>query len=1135
MSTRDRNSVDHFFNSANLVTFALSDSEHPVFILPVTSMHRMTAFSTPRLIRKVCIFLLMFFSLSVRGQFYNGYEMQFGKNRVQYDDRFWTFMKFKNFDTYYYLGGLELAAFTGKTADADLEEIEKLFDYKLDGRIQFIIYNKLSEAKQTNIGLETDDLNNNTGGITKIVGNKVFLYFTGDHELFRRQIRAGIARVLIDQIMYGGDVKERIQNSALLTLPDWYINGLVSYVSRNWDVNIDNRLRDGIVSKKYLKFNHLTGMDAQVAGHSIWKYIIDTYTESSVSNLLYMTRVNRNIESGFMYVLGLNIKELSKNWRDSMVNIYGQSDVNRDSVTTLGLLKKPKINILYSQLKTSSDGRYTVYVSNDLGKYKVRLYDSEKKRTKRILKSGYRSYTQETDQSFPLIAWHPTGKLFAVIRERKGFLWLGTYSLESKKYEEGKLFNFEKVLDFAYSDDGLLLVMSAVQKGQSDIYVYNLRTRTYEQITKDFYDDLNARFINRSSAIVFSSNRVNDTLGVDKKAVLPANNNFDVFYYDYSTKSTLLKRITNTADYNETQPMQYDSAHIAYLSDENGIVNRYLANLDSALAYVDTTEHYRMIVENFPLTNYSRNVVAQDINYSRTRVSQIFFKEGRLRMKVDYLTKPVLSSSMLPRTLYRNEEERKASLQPPAITPQPSGESPPVEQQNPAVDSNKVDIDNYIFQSDFPKSKSRKEKKREAEMQQTETVAQTTPAPVNQDSLNSILPKQRNYETAFSSTYFVSQLDNTLLNQSYQLFTGGGAIYYNPGLNGFFKLGISDLMEDFRITGGFKLAGDLNSNEYFLSYENLKKRFDKQITFYRQALLLPEYGAKLHSHELRFQGKWPFSDVSAVRGSVAYRNDRLVALATDYNSLRFPNQYLHWLSGRLEYVFDNTLPTGVNLYNGTRLKIFGEYFKQADISKTGMVVLGTDIRHYQKIHREIIWANRFASGTSFGEERIIYYLGSTDNWLVPRFNNETPIDFSQNYYFQALATNLRGFEQNIRNGNTFALINSELRVPVFRYLLNRPIKSDFVRNFQIVGFGDIGTAWNGISPYDSTNALNKRTVFQQPFLITITSQNEPIVGGFGFGLRSRLLGYFLRADWAWGVQNREVLPYRFYFSLGLDF
>ncbi|MBK6837165.1 MAG: hypothetical protein IPG90_01860 [Bacteroidetes bacterium] len=117
-----------------------------------------------------------------------------------------------------------------------------------------------------------------------------------------------------------------------------------------------------------------------------------------------------------------------------------------------------------------------------------------------------------------------------MIRERRGFLWLGTYSLESRKYEEGKLFNFEKVLDFAYSDDGLLLVMSAVQKGQSDIFVYNLRTRTFEQITKDFYDDLHPRFINHSSAIVFSSNRINDTLEVDKKAILPGRTNFDVFF-----------------------------------------------------------------------------------------------------------------------------------------------------------------------------------------------------------------------------------------------------------------------------------------------------------------------------------------------------------------------------------------------------------------------------------------------------------------------------------------------------------------------------------------------------------------------------------------------------------------------------
>lgn len=1071
-----------------------------------------------------------------KAQFYSGYEMPFGKNRVQYDQRFWSFMKFKNFDTYYYLGGAEVAAFTGRSADKHLEEIEQLFDYKLDGRIQFIIYNKLGDAKQSNIGLLTDETNNNTGGATKIVGNKVFLYFTGDHEKLIKQIRAGIAQVLLDQIMFGGDVRERLQNSALLNLPDWYVLGLMSYVSRTWDVELDNYMRDGIVTKRFNKFNHLSGKDAVIAGHSIWKFVVDTYSESSISNLLYMTRINRNIESGFMYVLGQNMKELSATWREAMLDRYMNSDQGTDSIPLRGIVKRPKSRLTYTQLKTSKDGRYSSYVKNDIGKYKVMIFDETRKRSRCILKSGYRSYSQETDVSFPVLAFHPSGELLAVIREKKGFLWMGTYTVRTKKYEETKLFNFEKVLDFSYSDDGQLLLISGVQKGQSDIFVYNLRTRTYQQITKDFYDDLHPRFINNSTAIVFSSNRVNDTLNTEVLPLLPENNNMDVFYYDYRGGTNVLRRITNTKHYNETQPLQYDSANIAYLSDESGVVNRYLAHLDSALAYVDTVEHYRMVVNTSVQSNYSRNILQHDVNHSQTRVSQIFLDKGKVKMFTERKIDASLSSLQLPKTLYRNEEASERDIQEEQLKSTIKKVDDGVDSvASTLTDSNLVDIDNYVFQSDFPRSLSRKEKKREKEKAM---VAAAFKEDVNIDSSDSQLmplPKIRNYETAFSSTYFVSQLDNTLLNQSYQLFTGGGAIYYNPGLNAFFKLGISDLLEDFRITGGFKIAGDFNSNEFFISYENLKNRLDKGIVFYRQSLLLPQFGAKLHSHELRFNGSYPFTDVSSLRASVAYRNDRLTVLATDFQSLTIPEDYLHWISGRGEYVFDNTLNTGVNLYNGTRGKIFGEYYKQADRKNSGMVILGLDFRNYLKIHREIIWANRIAGSTSFGKEKLIYYMGATDNWLVPKFNQETPIDYSQNYYFQALASNLRGFDQNIRNGNTFAVINSELRIPVFKYLLNRPIKSDFVRNFQVIGFGDIGTAWNGDSPYDSTNALNNRTISQQPFVVTLISQNEPIVGGFGFGLRSRLLGYFIRADWAWGVENRVIQPYKFYFSLGLDF
>jgi len=87
----------------------------------------------------------------------------------------------------------------------------------------------------------------------------------------------------------------------------------------------------------------------------------------------------------------------------------------------------------------------------------------------------------------------------------------------------------------------------------------------------------------------------------------------------------------------------------------------------------------------------------------------------------------------------------------------------------------------------------------------------------------------------------------------------------------------------------------------------------------------------------------------------------------------------------------------------------------------------------------------------------------------------------------------------------------------------------------VVGFADVGTAWTGLNPYSPENSLFTRTISRPPLYITVEMQKEPIVGGFGFGLRSRIFGYFLRADIAWGVEDGIVLPSTFYFSLSLDF
>ncbi len=1118
------------------------------------------------LLRRLTLVLVLLLSTPVaEAQFTRGVQMNFGKNRVQYNDFLWTFYRFKGFDTYFYLGGQELAIYTGRTAEADIAEIEKLFDYRINGRFQFMIYNRLSDLKQSNIGLEGEEQNTNTGGLTRIVGNKILVYFDGDYRHFREQIRAGVAQVMINQLMYGGSIKDRLQASVLLNLPDWFVSGLVAYVSKGWTVEEDGRMRDAVLNKRYRNFNNLSGTEAQFAGMSLWNYIIETYGNTSVSNLLYMTRINRNIENGFIYVLGVPMKEISKNWLEYYYQLYAEDDKTRmiPPGKAVYTLKKPGRYI--SQVRVSPDGNKIAFVTNDLGKYKIWLYDVRSKKKKRIAKGGYKSVNQDMDLSYPTLAWHPSGRYLAAIKERKGKLWLDYYTPGKRvKRETNKFFYFDKVLDFSYSSTGSEIVLSAVQKGQSDIFTFSPRTKTYTQHTRDRWDDFSPRFVMNDRYIAFSSTREEDTLRptpVRQAADPDRPNSSDLFLFDYHSKSAQLLRLTNTPAINETQALMLDSSHFCYLSDENGIINRYVSTLDSAIAYIDTVIHYRYIVRAKPVSDYRRNVLQHDINNAATKYAELFRFNSGYGIYLNTVNAFDSTAGIpLKKTSLRNKLDRlSGSFTRPAGTPKATGgikiidqtgmgEAPAKTQAAP--DSAAIDINNYVFQSDFPRKKQKKEK----QVQPAPVTDSLNPATSSEtdisatgrgllsgqavDTASYLLPKQRNYELAFAPSYLLTQLDNNLLNETYQAYTGG-AVYFYPGLNALFKIGVNDLFDDYRIVGGFRLSGNLNSNEYYVSFENLKRRLDKQISFYRQGR--EEVNSislyRIHTHEIKYNVRWPFNDLTSIRGTAAYRHDRLTTLSTDLYNLSLPNQYQNWASARAEFVYDNTITTGLNLYNGLRYKIFAEVFKQVDDDNSTLSVFGADFRHYLKIHRQIIWANRFAASTSLGSRKLIYYLGSTDNAFVPtdNFNYNIQVDPSEIYSFQALATNMRGFIQNIRNGNSFALINSEIRIPVFQYLINKPIRSDLIRNFQIIGFGDIGTAWTGTSPYSKNNALFRKDYNGNPISITVTKTVEPIVGGYGFGLRSRILGYFLRADWAWGVDDGEVQDRIFYFSLGLDF
>ena len=144
------------------------------------------------------------------------------------------------------------------------------------------------------------------------------------------------------------------------------------------------------------------------------------------------------------------------------------------------------------------------------------------------------------------------------------------------------------------------------------------------------------------------------------------------------------------------------------------------------------------------------------------------------------------------------------------------------------------------------------------------------------------------------------------------------------------------------------------------------------------------------------------------------------------------------------------------------------------------------------------------------------------------------------YAFQTLAANMRGFQRNIRNGTSNLLINAELRVSIFKYLSQKPLTSNFLRNFQLVGFADAGTAWHGNNPFNRKNPLNTVVLPRDnnpltPVILTVNYFKDPIVASYGAGVRMLLFGYMLRADYAWGVETGIIQAPTLHITLGTDF
>src|SRR5690606_19988772 len=207
------------------------------------------------------------------------------------------------------------------------------------------------------------------------------------------------------------------RNSALLNLPEWYTEGLLSYLSHPYDAQIRNWVRDGVVNGSMERINSLSGPMARAAGHSLWEFIAQTYGVEHIRGILYTTVSERSIDRGLEYNLGIDSEILLANWR-----LYNAQTFLKDRPAAkegLGELGSAKKEAVIHHPLFSPDGNSIAYTTHYLGKYTVEVRNLATGDKERVIKKGFR-INQNLDYSYPLIAWHPNGKVLAILLEEKG-------------------------------------------------------------------------------------------------------------------------------------------------------------------------------------------------------------------------------------------------------------------------------------------------------------------------------------------------------------------------------------------------------------------------------------------------------------------------------------------------------------------------------------------------------------------------------------------------------------------------------------------------------------------------------------------------------------------------------------------
>ncbi len=1023
-----------------------------------------------------------------------GQSTPFGKNKVQYREFNWKYIQSAHFDVYYYDGGKELADFTAEVAEPALISIQKTCHFDVTDRITLIIYNSHNDFQQTNAVGEF--LPEGVGGVTELLKNRVVVPFEGDYTKFRHVIHHELVHAVLNEMFSGGSYQALLTGGGM-QIPTWMNEGLAEYESLvGLDAETDMFMRDAVLADEVPKLERLAGYVQYRVGQTMYTYIADKYGAEKVGELLNRIKMSRSPELGFRSTFGLGISEFGERFQEYLKKKYFPDIAKYEDPATFAEViadHKKLDNFFNSSPEISPNGEYVAYISDRDESFDVWVQSlSNPKDLKRVLSGGGSTADfEELHLLAPGLAWTHDGKSVAVVSKAGRYDIISIIDVKTGEINKLPISNLDGIFQLKVSPDGKYIGFIGYRDGASDLYLYEMESKSFKNLTRDVFSDQDICWTGDSRSIIFSSDRkAHITPGeyiVDGVAQAAyKREGWDL--YEFNIDNTTISQLTNTLGINEEKPsMAYDKKTLFFTSDSNGIDNIYAYDLQTKVRR--------------PVTNSVSRIV--QISSSKDASKLAFCAVNKTGYNIYVMRNPLdRNVDSVPLTDFYSDK-REISMASDSVIAKHSGDK----NTNLEPDTTRgyggvgIDLTNYVYSNNPDANASR--------IDMREKIKPTVPVITNyKDSTGDYI--EREYKLLFSS----------------DIITGSAGYVGYYGLMGSAQMLFSDELGNHQLYFATNLIIDLKNSSYLLAYYNLTDRINYGVQGFHTARFF--YTVPDAGYQDRYNFFYSRFTTSGISGVASYPFDRFSRLDLSFaaqihskdvidENLNVPTKTKYSLSPSLSYIFDNTswsyfYPKGGSRYNlsVSAAPGFGSKF-------IGFFTPSLDFRHYIPLFGGTSLALRFAGAVSVGPNPQKFYLGGMDGWINSYTSEYAyPITEPEDISFYGVGLPLRGYAYNEKVGTKYMLTNIAWRFPFPIFVSGAPL------GLFAEAFIDAGTAWDK-ELYLFRKKSNGSYVTDDLLMST------------GIGFRTYFFGFYLKMDIAWRTDLQLWSQPNYLFSIGQDF